>query len=139
MRQGFSDRLVESVSESCSIRRTVWCCPAIKETTPSQHDGDEDAAMHGRYHALPHPQEDIRGRFGIAAIAEKLRETRLRWYGHFLRAESHRLQADLDLEIPGKQAKLRPKQRRLDMVHADLKLWAFTQTRQTIERDASKD
>ncbi|VDO18654.1 unnamed protein product [Heligmosomoides polygyrus] len=30
--------------------------------------------------------DTIRQRFGVAPIAEKLREARLRWYGHVLRA-----------------------------------------------------
>ena len=31
--------------------------------------------------------EDVRSRFGVAPIAEKMRESRLRWYGHVLRRE----------------------------------------------------
>lgn len=31
---------------------------------------------------------DIRQRFGVAPIADKLREARLRWYGHVLRGEA---------------------------------------------------
>ncbi|KIH51948.1 hypothetical protein ANCDUO_17957 [Ancylostoma duodenale] len=32
--------------------------------------------------------QDIRQRFGVAPITEKLREARLRWYGHVLRADN---------------------------------------------------
>ncbi|EYC33053.1 hypothetical protein Y032_0002g577 [Ancylostoma ceylanicum] len=33
-------------------------------------------------------KEDIQHRFGIATMADKLREARLRWYGHVLRADN---------------------------------------------------
>ena len=67
--------------------------------------------------------EDIRNRFGVAAISDKLRETRLRWYGHVLRAEEGTVRkVGFDLEVSGKRPKGRPKQRWLDTLHADLKL-----------------
>ncbi|EYB87852.1 hypothetical protein Y032_0256g368 [Ancylostoma ceylanicum] len=66
--------------------------------------------------------EKISERFGIAPIADKLRETRLRWYGHVLRANEDTIcKVGLDLEVPGKRPKGRPKQRWLDTLHADLK------------------
>ncbi|EYC43524.1 hypothetical protein Y032_0491g2404 [Ancylostoma ceylanicum] len=77
--------------------------------------------------------EKIRERFGIALIADKIRETRLRWYGHVLRANEDTIcKVGLDLEVPGKQPKGRPKQRWLDTLHADLK-HGSVQTRRTIE------
>ncbi|EYB96023.1 hypothetical protein Y032_0154g2995 [Ancylostoma ceylanicum] len=66
--------------------------------------------------------EKIRERFGIAPIADKLRETRLRWYVHVLRSNEDTIcKVDLDLEVLGKRPKGRPKQRWLDTLHADLK------------------
>ncbi|EYC37913.1 hypothetical protein Y032_0757g2097 [Ancylostoma ceylanicum] len=66
--------------------------------------------------------EKIRERFGIAPIADKLREIRLRWYGHVLRANEDTIcKEGLDLEVPGKLPEGRPKQRWLDTLHADLK------------------
>ncbi|EYC20669.1 hypothetical protein Y032_0021g355 [Ancylostoma ceylanicum] len=54
--------------------------------------------------------EKIRKRFGIAPIADKLRETRLRWYGHVLRANDDTIRkVCLDLEGPGERPKRRPK------------------------------
>ncbi|EYC36135.1 hypothetical protein Y032_0930g3094 [Ancylostoma ceylanicum] len=45
--------------------------------------------------------ENIRERFGIAPIADKLRETRLRWYGHVLRANEDTVcKVGLDLQVP---------------------------------------
>ncbi|EYB98254.1 hypothetical protein Y032_0133g1802 [Ancylostoma ceylanicum] len=50
--------------------------------------------------------EKIRERLGIAAIADKLREIRLRWYGHVLRANEDTIcKVGLDLEVPGKRPK----------------------------------
>ncbi|EYC44065.1 hypothetical protein Y032_0473g2104 [Ancylostoma ceylanicum] len=56
--------------------------------------------------------EKIRERFGIAPIADKLRETRLRWYGHVLRANEDTIcKVGLDLGVPGKRPRGRPKHR----------------------------
>ncbi|VDL82448.1 unnamed protein product [Nippostrongylus brasiliensis] len=65
---------------------------------------------------------DIRERFGVIPIAEKLRETRLRWYGHVLRASDDTVcKIGLALDVPGTRPRGRPKQRWLDTIHADLK------------------
>ncbi|VDP02630.1 unnamed protein product [Heligmosomoides polygyrus] len=46
----------------------------------------------------------IRQRFGVAPIAEKLREARLGWYGHALRANDDTVRKiGLNLEVPGKR------------------------------------
>ncbi|EYB97808.1 hypothetical protein Y032_0137g2036 [Ancylostoma ceylanicum] len=67
--------------------------------------------------------EKIRERFGIVPIADKLREIRLRWYGHVLCAnEDTKCKVGLNLEVPGKRLRGRTKQRWLDTLHADLKL-----------------
>ena len=65
--------------------------------------------------------DDIRKRYGIAPIAEKMREARLRWYGHVLRANTASLaQIGHGLEVPGTRPKGRPKKRWADILHADL-------------------
>uniref|UniRef100_A0A8L8KT92 Reverse transcriptase domain-containing protein n=1 Tax=Heligmosomoides polygyrus TaxID=6339 RepID=A0A8L8KT92_HELPZ len=47
--------------------------------------GDEDAALDGWSHARgPHPKRCHSEKFGVAPIADKMREARLRWYGHVL-------------------------------------------------------
>ncbi|EYB87600.1 hypothetical protein Y032_0259g472 [Ancylostoma ceylanicum] len=67
--------------------------------------------------------EDIRHRFGIATMADKLREARLRWYGHVLRADNATVcKIALNLDVPGKRPKRRPKQRWIDTLYSDLKL-----------------
>ncbi|VDO95843.1 unnamed protein product [Heligmosomoides polygyrus] len=53
----------------------------------------------------------------------KLREARLRWYGHVLRANDDTVcKIGLNLEVPGKRPRGRPKQHWLDTLHMDLKL-----------------
>ncbi|VDP55247.1 unnamed protein product [Heligmosomoides polygyrus] len=65
----------------------------------------------------------IRQRFGVASIAEKLREAHLRWYGHVLHANDDTVRKiGLNLEVPGKRPRGRPKQRWLDTLHFDLKM-----------------
>ncbi|KIH46795.1 hypothetical protein ANCDUO_23150 [Ancylostoma duodenale] len=67
--------------------------------------------------------DDIRNRFGVGAISDKLRKSRLQWYGHVLHAEAGTVRKiGVELEVPGKRPKDRPKQRWLDTLHADLKL-----------------
>uniref|UniRef100_A0A183GTT2 Integrase_H2C2 domain-containing protein n=1 Tax=Heligmosomoides polygyrus TaxID=6339 RepID=A0A183GTT2_HELPZ len=70
---------------------------------------DEDAALHG----MDRIRNDvIRQMFGVAPIADKMRETRLRWYGHI----------DRELEVSRKRYRGRPKQRWSDTLHTDLKV-----------------
>ncbi|KIH60622.1 hypothetical protein ANCDUO_09119 [Ancylostoma duodenale] len=65
--------------------------------------------------------QDIRQRLGIVAIADKLREARLRC--HALSAEGDKVcRIGFDVDVPGKRPKGQAKQRWLDTLHADLKL-----------------
>ncbi|VDO66057.1 unnamed protein product [Heligmosomoides polygyrus] len=67
--------------------------------------------------------DEIRQRFAVAPIADKLREARLRWYGHVLRASIDTVRkSGLNIDVPGKRPKGRPKQRWLDTLHVDLKV-----------------
>ncbi|VDO80293.1 unnamed protein product [Heligmosomoides polygyrus] len=65
--------------------------------------------------------DTIRQRIGVAPIADKLREARLRCYGHILRSNDDTVRKiGLNLEVPGKRSRGRPKQRWLDTLHLDL-------------------
>ncbi|VDP60330.1 unnamed protein product [Heligmosomoides polygyrus] len=67
--------------------------------------------------------ETKRQRFGVVPVADKLREARLRWYGHVLRANDDTVfKIGLNLEVPGKWPRVRSKQRWLDTLHMDLML-----------------
>ncbi|VDO74180.1 unnamed protein product [Heligmosomoides polygyrus] len=69
------------------------------------------------------PNDATRQRFGVVPIADKLREARLRWYGHVLRANDDSVcKIGLNLEVPGKRPGGRPKQYCLDTLHLDLKI-----------------
>jgi hypothetical protein len=39
--------------------------------------------------------EEIRGRYEVVDIAEKVREVRLRWYGHMMRRDEGELVRDI--------------------------------------------
>ncbi|VDP46995.1 unnamed protein product [Heligmosomoides polygyrus] len=66
--------------------------------------------------------EAIRQKFGVAPIADKMREARLRWYGHVLRGEEDSVRKiGLNFEVTGKRPRGRPKQRWADTLHTDLK------------------
>ncbi|VDO19186.1 unnamed protein product [Heligmosomoides polygyrus] len=65
----------------------------------------------------------IRQKFGVAPIADKMREARLRWYGHVLRGEEYSVRKiGLKFEVVGKRPRGCPKQRWLDTLHTDLKI-----------------
>ncbi|VDO27871.1 unnamed protein product [Haemonchus placei] len=64
----------------------------------------------------------IRERFGVAPIVDKMRDVRIRWYGHVLRADEFSVRKiGFNLDVSGKRPRGRPKQRRLDTLHEDLK------------------
>ncbi|VDP02846.1 unnamed protein product [Heligmosomoides polygyrus] len=55
--------------------------------------------------------ETIRQRFGVAPVADKLGEARLRWYRHVLLPNDDIVfKIGLNLEVPGKRPRGRPKQ-----------------------------
>ncbi|VDP17650.1 unnamed protein product [Heligmosomoides polygyrus] len=54
----------------------------------------------------------IRQKFGVAPIIDKMREARLRWYGHVLRGKEDSVRKiGLNFEVIGKRPRGRPKQR----------------------------
>ncbi|VDO75394.1 unnamed protein product [Heligmosomoides polygyrus] len=62
-------------------------------------------------------------RFGIASIADKMSEARLRWYGHVLRGKVGSVRKiGLELEVSGKWPRGRPKQRWSDTLHMNMKV-----------------
>ncbi|VDO65224.1 unnamed protein product [Heligmosomoides polygyrus] len=64
----------------------------------------------------------IRLKFRVAAIAAKMREARLRWYGHVFRGKEDSVRKiGLELEVSGKRPRGRPKQRWAGTLHTDLK------------------
>ncbi|VDO70203.1 unnamed protein product [Heligmosomoides polygyrus] len=65
----------------------------------------------------------IRQKFGVAPIADRMREVRLRWYGHVLRGKEDSVgKIGLNFEVIGKRHRGRPKQRWSDTLHMDLKV-----------------
>ena len=67
--------------------------------------------------------ENIRKTLGVACISDKVRETRLRWYGHVERAEEDGdIKRIMKAEVHGHRSRGRQKKRWTDMVHQDLKL-----------------
>ncbi|VDP10426.1 unnamed protein product [Heligmosomoides polygyrus] len=54
----------------------------------------------------------IRQKFGVAPIADKMGDVRLRWYGHVLRGKEDSVRKiGLNFEVVGKRSRGRPKQR----------------------------
>jgi hypothetical protein len=65
--------------------------------------------------------ENIRKRIGVACITDKIREARLRWYGHVERSGDTSIRRAMKLEVQGLRSRGRQKKRWMDMIQEDLK------------------
>jgi len=64
----------------------------------------------------------IRGTLHVASMGNKVREARLRWYGHVRRRDVEYVgQRVLKMELPGKRKRGRPKRRYMDALVEDMK------------------
>ncbi|KAK3512367.1 hypothetical protein QTP70_007366 [Hemibagrus guttatus] len=67
--------------------------------------------------------EYIRGTAHVGRLGDKVREVRLRWFGHVQRRESEYIgRRMLDMELPGRRQRGRPKRRYMDGINEDMKL-----------------
>uniref|UniRef100_A0A183F8A7 Transposase n=1 Tax=Heligmosomoides polygyrus TaxID=6339 RepID=A0A183F8A7_HELPZ len=84
---------------------------------------DEDAALDGWSLMDRIGNDAIRQKFGVAPIADKMREARLRWYGHVLyKKEDSIRKIVLEPDMSAKRPRGRPKQRSSDTLHMDMKV-----------------
>ena len=64
---------------------------------------------------------DIRKELEVNSIQEKVKEMRLRWYGHMQRMEeNNEVRAIVDMIVPGKRPRGRPRERWMDGVRMDM-------------------
>ncbi|KAK3531918.1 hypothetical protein QTP70_034419, partial [Hemibagrus guttatus] len=67
--------------------------------------------------------EYIRGTAHVGHMGDKVREARLRWFGHVQQRESEYIgRRMLDMELPGRRQRGRPKRRYMDGINEDMKL-----------------
>ncbi|MCI4393356.1 hypothetical protein PGIGA_G00156440 [Pangasianodon gigas] len=67
--------------------------------------------------------EYIRGTAHVGRLEDKVREARLRWFGHVQRRESEYIgRRMLDMELPGRRRRGRPKRRYMEVINEDMKL-----------------
>ena len=72
--------------------------------------------------------EYIRGSAHVEQLGQKVREARLRWYGHVRRREVGYIgRRMLEMELPGKRRKGRPKRRYMDAVREDMRVVGVTE------------
>ena len=94
------------------VIRAVECCPATKEAKRRLKVMRRKML---RTTGLMRPGRvrniDVKKKFGAVLVNCKIRESRLRWNGHAIRAVR---KIRLKFKIPGKQSRGRPKQRWLD-------------------------
>ena len=66
--------------------------------------------------------EHIRSTVKVERLGMKMRESRLRWYGHVMRRDQEYVgRKMMEMELPGKRRRGRPKRRFLDVVKEDMK------------------
>ena len=66
--------------------------------------------------------EDIRKELGVGSIKSKARESRLKWFGHVHhREQESNLRQVMDMEIPGRRPRGRPRGRWRDLVDWDMR------------------
>ena len=64
----------------------------------------------------------IRGTVKVERLGMKMRESRLRWYGHVMRRDQEYVgRKMMEMELPGKRRRGRPKRRFLDIVKKDMR------------------
>ena len=67
-------------------------------------------------------KEHIRSTVKVEWLGMKMREGRLRWYGHVMRRDQEYVgRKMMEMELPGKRRRGRPKRRFLDVVKEDMK------------------
>ncbi|KAK3534394.1 hypothetical protein QTP86_014422 [Hemibagrus guttatus] len=67
--------------------------------------------------------EYIRGTAHVGRLGDKVREARLRWFGHVQRRESEYIgRRMLDMELPGRRQRGKPKRRYMEVTNEDMKL-----------------
>ena len=65
--------------------------------------------------------EHIRSTVKVERFGMKMREGRLRWYGHVMRRDQEYVgKKMMEMELPGKRKRGRPKRKFLDMVKEDM-------------------
>ena len=63
----------------------------------------------------------IRGTVKVERLGMKMREGRLRWYGHVMRRDQEYVgRKMIEIELPGKRKRGRPKRRFLNLVNKDM-------------------
>ena len=66
--------------------------------------------------------EDIRKKLGVACVSDKIREARLRWYGHVMRREEDScLKRIMKADVYGRRSRGRQKKRWEDAIREDMK------------------
>ena len=66
--------------------------------------------------------EYIRGTVKVERLGMKMREGRLKWYGHVMRRDKEYVERKMiEMELPGKRKRGRPKRRFLNLVKKDMR------------------
>ena len=64
--------------------------------------------------------EYVRGTAKVAKLGDKLQNARLRWYGHAKRKEDYMGKRMIEMAVPGRRKRGRPRRRWMDLVREDM-------------------
>ncbi|KAK6744616.1 hypothetical protein RB195_011379 [Necator americanus] len=115
---------VEDLQDGCAS-----CCPLRMRVLADDESlgrvlryGDADVEVDDRCNAKEKVSNDtVRSIFGVVPITEKMKQARLRWFGHVLRREEDSVaKTALKLDVSGVRPRGRPKIRWLDRVKLDI-------------------
>ena len=112
---------------SLVVRPATMCGLETVAVTKKQVEEMEVAEMKMLRFAMEVTRKDkirneyIRGTAKVERLRMKMSEVRLRWYGHVIRRDQEYLgRKMMEMELPGKRKRGRPKQRFLDVVKEDM-------------------
>jgi hypothetical protein len=74
------------------------------------------------YYQVYWTYEYVKGSIGLASIVDKIRENRLRWFGHMMKQEETKaVTVVMKMNVEGKYRRRRPKNRWLDIIENDMR------------------
>ncbi|KAK6749797.1 hypothetical protein RB195_002043 [Necator americanus] len=110
----------DGCASCCSLRMRVLADDESLGKSAARY-GDADVEVDDRCNAKRESNDTVRSIFGVVPITEKMKEARLRWFGHVLRREEDSVaKTALKLDVSGVRPRGSPKIRWLDRVKLDM-------------------
>src|SRR6218665_2632096 len=106
-----------SLTQSLPARMLSWLLVAVVLSDPARRAKVVTPLAGSQWEFML----DSRKKIGVACITDKIREARLRWYGHVERSGDTNIRRIMKSEVQGLRSRGRQKKRWMDMIQEDLK------------------